>query len=260
MKKLSVSFAIAQNTINEIFKHKTLNLVLIYLITSFIVLMWITQLAPGAESRVIIDIGFAGLEILAFLTVLLGVSQLTYEENELRTVWLVLVKPVKRSEFLIGKFLGVICIFIFNTVLMSAMLLLSCLFGAVLIDWNFLAVVYMILLEMLVLTSVCMFFSEISTALTTSIAFSFFVFILGHISYNLKTLAANSETVLLKVLAYIFYYLIPNLEYFNLKDKLYTITNPVTFGFIVKVTLYSIIYSSFVLLISNAVLNRKEFK
>lgn len=258
--KLFKTFAVAKNTIDEILKHKILNLVLIYVITNIIVLLWVTQLVPGAESRVIIDTGFASLEILSFLTVLLGVSQLTYEENELRTVWLVLVKPIKRTEFLIGKFIGVAGILFANTILMSVFLLLSCFIGGSLIDWSFLVVVYFLILEMFILTSISMIFSELSSNLTTSIAFTSFIFILGHISHNLKILAGNTEVLFFKIAAYIFYYIIPNLEYFNLKDKLYALLSPISFYYIFKVTIYSIVYTSFGILISNAIFNRKELK
>jgi ABC-type transport system involved in multi-copper enzyme maturation permease subunit len=118
----------------------------------------------------------------------------------------------------------------------------------------------MTLLEMLVLTSVCILFSEIASNLTTSIAFTFFMFIIGHISYNLKLVAINTENLFLKIIVYVCYYAIPNLEYFNLKDKLYNITSPITFAFIIKVSIYSFVYSLFVLFISNKVFNRKEFK
>ena len=113
---------------------------------------------------------------------------------------------------------------------------------------------------MIILTSICILFSEIASNLTTSISFTFFVFILGHVSYNLKTLVTNTENIILKSIVFICYYLIPNLEYFNLKDKLYSITDPITFLFIFKVTIYSVIYTFLTLLISNQVFNKKEFK
>ena len=112
---------IALNTFREIVRNRFL-----YLILFFAFVFLIFSLALGsltiAESadRVIVDFGLAMIEIFGLIGVLFVGSQLLFKEIEGKTIFLILSKPIRRQDFILGKFLGfaatLFCIVFFQSV------------------------------------------------------------------------------------------------------------------------------------------------
>jgi len=100
------TLAIAQNTLREVARERV---VLVLALFGLMLLMGSQVLSPlalGEGRKVVIDFGLAGSSLLAtILCVFLG-SSLLHKELERRTVYAVLAKPIRREEFLLGKFLG----------------------------------------------------------------------------------------------------------------------------------------------------------
>jgi ABC-type transport system involved in multi-copper enzyme maturation permease subunit len=100
-------YAVALNTYREAIRDKVL-----YGIAFFACLLIVVSLALGAlsfhqEQRVVYQVGMAGISFFAIvIAVFLGVS-LLYKEVERRTLYVLLPKPLRRWEFVVGKFLGV---------------------------------------------------------------------------------------------------------------------------------------------------------
>jgi ABC-type transport system involved in multi-copper enzyme maturation permease subunit len=66
----------------------------------------IGQLTAGQDIKIIKDLGLAAGSIFGlFIAVFIGVG-LVWKEVDRRSVYNVLVKPIRRSEFIAGKFLG----------------------------------------------------------------------------------------------------------------------------------------------------------
>lgn len=207
-----------------------------------------------------LDIGLASIHLFGFFTVVFSVGILTFEEIEMRTVWMVFAKPIKRSEYLTGKYIGIVLTVLLNVCLMSLILLGLCLLYKVNINISFLVSIIFILFELILVSAIAIVFSTVSTSLVTGMIFTFTLFLIGHLSHHLKYFSATSENIFLKWTMKVFYYLIPNLEYFNLKDKLYAIENiSIPYGFVFKVFLYMLIYSATTLAIAIAVFDTKEF-
>lgn len=61
-----------------------------------------------AEKRVVSDLGAASVSIYAILVaVVLGATSL-YRELELKTIFPILARPIRRTEYLLGKYLGIV--------------------------------------------------------------------------------------------------------------------------------------------------------
>src|SRR5512140_2896397 len=97
---------IARNTFRETVRdHILYNLILfVLLITASAI--FLGELTAGQEARVIVDLGLSAVLIFGtFISIFVGVS-LVWKEIEKRTVYSIFSKPVRRGEFIIGKYLG----------------------------------------------------------------------------------------------------------------------------------------------------------
>src|SRR5262249_50973029 len=98
--------AIALHTVREAARERIALVALLFgagLVASSYVL---SPLALGEGQKIVTDFGLAGASVLAtILAITLG-SNLLSKELDRRTIYAVLSKPIRRFEFLFGKFFG----------------------------------------------------------------------------------------------------------------------------------------------------------
>ncbi len=68
----------------------------------------LAELSLHQERRIVLDLGLASVSLFsAMVSVFLG-SSLLYKEIERKTLYVILPKPIRRTEFLLGKCLGIV--------------------------------------------------------------------------------------------------------------------------------------------------------
>src|SRR3989449_5751059 len=73
------------------------------------------QISIGTEQTVIVSLGLSAISVIGLLiSVFIGVA-LVSKEMEKRTLYALLAKPVRRWEFLLGKFGGLVLTLAVNT-------------------------------------------------------------------------------------------------------------------------------------------------
>jgi len=119
---------VARNTLTEAVRQKVLNVLLIFslvLVGSSVV---VSQLAtPGLDSaglfdaqiKFVKDFGCGAIGLFGFFIALLSTAQLIPQELHNRTIYTILAKPVRRAEFLLGKFFGIVLLLALCVALMS---------------------------------------------------------------------------------------------------------------------------------------------
>ena len=126
-------------------------------------------------------------------------------------------KPVGRGEFLLGKYLGLCLTLLVNVVVMGAGVSLALMFVSrgwdplVLRIWPAILLIYA---ELMILTSVALLFSSFSSPALSALL-TFFVFIIGHFSADLKSLAGSMGSAGARWLFATLYYLLPNLSNYS---------------------------------------------
>jgi len=119
---------IGRNTLTEAVRQKVLNVLLIFSIVLVGCSVLVSQLAtPGLDSaglfdaqiKFVKDFGCGAIGLFGFFIALLSTAQLIPQELHNRTIYTILAKPVRRSEFLLGKFLGVVLLLALCVALMS---------------------------------------------------------------------------------------------------------------------------------------------
>lgn len=252
--------AVAEYVFKQNFRNKILNILIIFAILGIGFSLFISELAQEVEIKMTKDFGLFTIAIFAFLTLILSLTIQLFEETELKTLSLVIVKPINRVEFIIGKFFGLILTIFMNILFMFITLLLIIkLRGGDPWDIKLFLSVAGTFLSLSILISVALLLSVITTSIPSCIIFLFFVYILGHITVHLKNLQYKITSPLINKIIDILYVVVPNLELFNLKDKIHTNFELFNTGYILLVLSYSIIYIAIMLILTIMIFNKKEF-
>jgi len=251
-------WAIVENTFKEGLRQRILMLIVLFSILVILVSVFMGPFALGEAPKIIRDVGLAAASLFGILVVIIIGSTLIHRDIEKRTIYTVITKPVTRSEIIIGKFLGLLLLI---TILVCAMagihqLVIYILEGS--FDLPLLIAIPFSLIEIMILLGILLLFSSFSTPALSAVMGIIF-FIIGHASPDLKLFADQTKIVATKYLAYGFYYVLPNLENFNLRIDL-AHRLPLHSDQVIFSICYGIIYTIFLLYLSVIIFEKREFK
>lgn len=250
--------AVFENTFKESLRQRIMLLLVIFGVLMIVLSIFLGPFALGETFRIVRDVGLAAAALFSILIIIIIGSGLLYRDIDKRTLYTVITKPVRRSEIIIGKFLGLIALV---TVLVIAMaiiqqLVIFLIFGT--FDVLLLIAVPFTILEAMVLLSIMLLFSSFSSP-TLSVIMGVILYIIGHASPDIKAFAEYAKAPALKYLAYGVYYILPNLENFNYRLQLVhgltLFTDQVLFSL-----MYGLIYTALLLYITIIVFEKREFK
>ncbi len=206
--------AMAGVTWKEILRGRILYILLAFTLLLLLFSSLLSSIAVGDSGKVIQDLGLTAMLFMNGVTaIILGVL-LVYKEVKLRTAYAILAKPIRRHEFILGKFVGLVAVLLLN---LSAMTLM---WGLLLLlkhawSWSLLIPVLGIALELLVLTAMSIFFSALSSPAVGGL-FVVAGWLIGHTSWVLKELLPHfAKNWLGQTLGPILYHILPDFEVFS---------------------------------------------
>ena len=253
--------AIALNAFREAVRDRVLyNLVLFVLLLTGGAI-FLGELAADQEAKIIVDLGLGAMLLFGtFIAIFVGTG-LVYKEIERRTLYAILAKPVGRGEFLVGKYLGLCLTLAVNVAVMGLGVSLALLYVRRGYDplvaqvWPAIALIYV---ELLIVVAVALLFSAFSSPALSALL-TFAVFIIGHFSADMRTLAAATGTRAARVLFGVLYYLLPNLSHYTqITDAGHGVMpSPAAFAGAVA---YAVCYITVLLAAATFVFNRRNFK
>lgn len=100
-------FAIALNTFREAVRDRVLYGVLGFAIAVLAFTLALAELSLDQEARVVRDVGLASISFFSVVIAVFLGSSLLYKEIERKTLYVILPKPVRRHELIVGKFVGI---------------------------------------------------------------------------------------------------------------------------------------------------------
>ena len=253
--------AITGNAFREAVRDRILyNLVLFVLLLTGAA-VFIGQLSGGQERKIIVDLGLSAMLLFGvFISIFVGVG-LVYKEIERRTIYAIFAKPVGRGEFIVGKYLGLCLTLLVNVLVMGAGVSIALIYVSR--GWDPLALsiwpsVLLIYGELMILTGVALLFSSFSSPALSALL-TFFIFIIGHFSADLKGLANSMGSTSTRWLFRGLYYSLPNLTNFSF-------IAPAAHGQVpgamasVMALLYAAIYIVIVLTAATLIFSQRNFK
>lgn len=253
-------FVIAKATFGEAVRKKILN---VFLLVALALIVFSVSFAYFSARQELTIIKSLGLGIIAlagmFISVVLGIN-LIPGEIEKRTIYTILAKPVKRHEFLLGKFLGGTLTMLVNLVLMTLVFMLTVAYkNNWNPDWALLKGSMMIFFQLFLLGSVAIFFSIFTTP-----AVNFFmtsaVYIIGSLSDVTMAMMKEERGLIAKGFFWLIHYLVPNFANFFTQNPLIhqgvRIQNETVYY--AQNILYAMIYASVLMIIAILVFDRRE--
>ncbi len=248
-------WAIATNTLREALRQRVLYLVGAFMLFLLLAAELLAPLALGEGVRLVRDIGLSAVSLLGMLLLVMVGTTLLQKELERRSIYVLLSKPVSRSEYLLGKYLGL--------VLMVSVCVLGMTLSVFGVDFLLLHKAHPEILwcglgtlaELCVLTSWTMVFSVAASPFLAGI-FTMAIYLIGNAAMDLRDLAE-----LLPVGGAVLRwgsYLLPNLFVFNFRPEVAqgVIPGASQVGFAL---LYGGLHTTLVLMAASAVFRRKEF-
>ena len=108
---------VAINTFREAVRDRVLYNLIVFALMMMGASVLVGEISIGISRLVIINLGLSAISIFGLvMAIFIGVG-LVYKEMEKRTLYSLLAKPVRRWEFLVGKFGGLVLTLTVNTLL-----------------------------------------------------------------------------------------------------------------------------------------------
>lgn len=255
MKRIIV---IALNTFKENLRDKILfNLVFfgLMLIGSSVLL---GSLTIGEQAKLMKDLGLASINIFGVLiAVFVGIG-LVSKEIEKRTIYTIIAKPIPRYQFLLGRYSGLGMTLFVNTAIMAVGFVLVLLLAGVGLDVGLAKAIGLIFLELLLIVAVAVMFSTFTTP-TLSATFTLAIYVIGHLTGDLKAFGDKLENPLVSGVLNVLYYALPNLANFNVKSEA-AHGIPISWNYLLVTVSYGVAYAASVMVAACMIFQRRDFK
>jgi ABC-type transport system involved in multi-copper enzyme maturation permease subunit len=205
---------IARATFFEAVRDRVLFVVLIFAIGVVLFSRVLGWLSVDDEMKMVEDFSLSGLSVLGLLLAMLVGAFALAKEIERRTLYSLLSRDLKRSELVVGKYLGLVAAF------WAALIAAALVLGLWLILWggrpgmSFVAAVAGLLCEALLVTAVALFLGALTAPPLAAMGTCAFV-VAAHSAEALRELVSDGKSPTFAAVWSVLYKLMPNLEDVN---------------------------------------------
>jgi len=189
----------------------------------------IGQLTAGQDVKIIKDLGLAATSLFGlFIAIFVGIN-LVSKEVDRRSVYPLFAKPIRRSEFIVGKYAGLLLTLLANMAVMTAALYVVLFFlargvpadvqgawDAPALDPALLKALALIYLHLAIVTAVALFFSSYSSPMLSAV-FTLGVYLVGQFNADLKHFDRIVDSPAAIAIARACYYVLPDFARFDVK-------------------------------------------
>ena len=259
----------------HVFKESVRDKVLYNLVAFAVLLIGVSyligQLTAGQDVKMVKDLGLAAMSVFGlFIAIFIGVG-LVAKELERRSVYALLVKPVERHEFILGKYVGLMLTLAINVAIMT-IAYYAVLWGVAqtfpesaraawtvpAIDPRLMKAVVLILVQFGLVTAIALFFSTFSSPfLAAALTFAFYV--AGHFGNDLREFGRIVESPAAAWICTAISYVLPNFSVLDVKAAVVH-GRPVSWAFVASGIGYVAIYASALLAGAVLIFSRRDFK
>ena len=217
----------------------------------------LNKMTIGDETKIIKDLGLTAISLFGLLTILFLGTNHIYQEFEQKIIYSVLVKPISRGGYLLGKYFGILSIIAIEIIAMITLTLVLLFTIKGIVFWALLQGVYTIFLELALLCAIGILFSTFMKPQLSTITI-LAVYIIGHSTSELRIVLGEKGSYLTTRMVEVVYYLFPNFDNFDITSQVVHNLQLAPFH-LTLVSLYTIFYTTIVLMISTRVFKRKDF-
>lgn len=225
-------------------------------------------MSTDVEARLIKDICVTTISIFGVLITIFISASVVPAEVDNKVVYTVLSKPVRRYQYLLGKFVGVQLVVIVNLLLMGVLFFFAIYFKQqvlpTLLGWVLLLTYF----EFLVISALTFAVSCTSTSSVLPTIAGLFIYIIGNLTEYLKNVADQASAVsdpstaevIVGRIAQFLALALPDLQRFSLRQDIIHLqpNDPPQDLYIWGLVLYALLYAGGGFLIAYWIFRRKE--
>ena len=283
---------IAAATFHESIRRRYLNIMLVFALGMIALSALFAHLSPGAELKMLLDMGIGSIRFFGMLiAVFLGVRMIS-DEVERRTVDVLLSKPVSRSEFVVGKFLGGLLTLLLNMAIMTALFAIVYAIKAPAIQHegeaaqqigqttgfelkattiNVFVQIVLVAFEMAILVALAVAVSTVASWIFSAV-FTLFLWVSGQFGGFLDYLSrtthshggpgqeqwASEASPLVRIFALVTYRLLPHFDQFDVREAILS-NNGIPLGDVGMIVGHAVIYMAVVIAAGCLLFSRRQF-
>ena len=210
-------WVLAFNTYREVIRDRVLYALLLFAVLLIGFSLALGQLSFAEQGRISADFGLGAIHLVAIALAIFVGSNLVYKEIEKKTILTILVRPIGRGQFILGKALGLSLLIV--TMIAGLAVVLALIFRALglAVDQRFAVALLGVLAEAWILLGFTLLFSMFTKPLLV-VCFSIGIFLIGHWQSSLEFFVNKDPGGVLTPIAWVTRHFLPDLEKLNWKD------------------------------------------
>ena len=251
---------IASNTFREAVRDRVLYNLIAFALLMVGASLLVGQISINIERNVVINLGLTAVSLFGLvIAIFIGIG-LVAKEIEKKTLYTILSRPVRRWEFILGKFGGLVATLVVNTFFMAigifaALFYLAHHFQTA--DTYLLVALFFIILQFVMITALALLFSAFSSPLLSAVL-AFALFIIGTFAQDLRGFAAMTHGGT-RWIATAAAYVVPNFAALNVISSV-AHDQPVAGSLVFYNTLYALLYSAAAVAGAMLIFERRNLK
>jgi ABC-type transport system involved in multi-copper enzyme maturation permease subunit len=277
--------ALAGNTFTGLVRLKVFYFLLLFALLLIGSSLFFARLSFQAEFQILKDVSLGAMNIFSSLLAIVATAQLIPRDLEERTIYPILAKPVARSEYLIGKLLGMLLLLALGILAMTALFLGLLFFREQILlgettrsglppaqiaaaiaslktsafNLNLLPGILLIYLKAALLASLTLFVSTFASSNVFTSVTMVFVYFIGHLQATARTywLQGHSSGWLAHTFLGLVALVFPDLQPFNLIDDVVAGT-AIPLALFAKAAALGCVYTSVYLFFAWAAFHERE--
>ncbi len=250
---------IAINTFRELLRNRILTIILFFACVLIGFSEVLAGLSLGQTNRIILDFWLAMIEIGGLIAVIFVGGQILFKEIEGKTIYLILSKPIARSSFILGKFLGFGATILLITALQAGILTGILFLEHIPLDPLLITAFTAILIKLLSVFAIILFFSTFASPLL-SILFTLGVYIAAHSANGVLDMVIRLKNEMMIHATQTIITILPPFEALNTAKN--TLGTPIGISALAYATTFgmAILYLALILLATVIIFERKKFE
>lgn len=249
-------FAISLVTVREVLRRKLQVNLLFFGVVLVVASYLMGGLTLGERYRILSDLGLTAMQLIGVLVAVFVGSNLVSGDMERRVLHPVLAKPISRSGYLLGRYLGLAMVLTLNLAVMTGLLALILVADAGSlrpVGRAFFEAVALQEIQFLVVGAVAMLFSAF-TSTTLAAIFTLAIAIAGQMTGEIRALWKGPGTWIPSLL----WYLLPNLSALNANEALVYRSPPPAQAWLAAA--YGLAYAAAALALAVLVFERRDLR
>jgi ABC-type transport system involved in multi-copper enzyme maturation permease subunit len=222
--------------------------------------------------KVAVDMSLSTVSFSGLLLVLFVGINLMAKDLDKRTIFMVLSRPISRSQYIVGKFIGMALLIVTTTAMLSVVAIISILlikisyptyfdrFSPELVSLSLLFTTIMLVL----LSALSFLFASFTSTSFITLILTVITYIIGQSLTDVKALVEAPQIVGIQVspvtvkLVQAAYYIFPNLSFFDIKTQAaHGLSIPASS--VAWIVFYGLVYTGLSITLAALIFRKKEF-